>query len=58
MNAASPTQQTIDYIDNIGAGERIQTVDPNLGKVMVSSKIEAERGVLQEIACERVSNGA
>jgi hypothetical protein len=41
-----------------GAGERIRTVDPNLGNVMVSSKIEAERGVLREIAGERVSNGA
>jgi hypothetical protein len=31
----SRTSYLIDYIKKNGAGERIRTVDPNLGKVML-----------------------
>jgi hypothetical protein len=32
---AAYRSQQIDSIEKIGAGERIRTVDPNLGKVML-----------------------
>ena len=50
-------RQVYDFPSKTGAGERIRTVDPNLGKVMLSLKSEAECGVSRRNRREQVPNG-